>query len=240
MIFLFWVLARTIPDKIAFSDSSVIAARSRVWTALCSSPFVSMVSFSVILSSNSGLKNRQPIFGNKKFKPRMFEPVLKVYPLFSKEFRENMDKEKKEKIKKYSLVFLCFLVLFVIIVPFGFCPRDTLDDNNVLKAYNSFNKETHSINMDDTEKLIINVEKEHKKWSFYIELYFVTEDYTYSLNENSFKNLSLEETLKYMLKIKNSFKDGRCEVSDEKYVDRLIFFGNYSPTEEALIRSLFS
>ena len=125
-------------------------------------------------------------------------------------------------------------------MPFGFCPRDTLDDNNVLKAYNSFNKETHSINMDDTEKLIINVEKEHKKWSFYIELYFVTEDYTYSLNENSFKNLSLEETLKYMLKIKNSFKDGRCEVSDEKYVDRLIFFGNYSPTEEALIRSLFS
>ena len=46
-----------------------------------------------------------------------------------------------------------------------------------------------------------------------MESYLVYEDYTYRLSENSFKNMSLEETLKYMLVIKKSFIGGRKNVA---------------------------
>ncbi|MBE6773284.1 MAG: hypothetical protein E7544_03565 [Ruminococcaceae bacterium] len=234
-----FLLYVVIPKHIAYSDSSIIASQTDDKAIFCFLPITLLLSQTLILMGSAGLKRRQPIFGNKKFKPRMFEPVLKVYPLFSRDFKKNLAEEQKEKIKKTVVFVSVLLIISLIIMPLGFSPRDTLDNENILKTYNSFNRVTHSVNVENAEKLVIKIYKAHKSYTYHIELTFIDGNHKYVFYEHSFDNLSSEETLKHIDEIKEVFNNGKYELLNTNRVDSLIESKNYSPTEKALVYKIF-
>ena len=94
----FWL---NVPDRIAFSDSAVVAHNGdSLFTTIffCSLPML-IVLVIVMVPLQMGLSKKQPIFGNKKFKVIGFHPMVRAYPIFTKAFRDNLSNKERKTIK---------------------------------------------------------------------------------------------------------------------------------------------
>ena len=127
-----------IPDAVAFSDPTVVAHNDSV-LLLCCVPMAFYMSLTPGILASLGWERKQPIFGNKKFKPKFGQPVIKTFPLFSKEFRDSLNEKQKKRIKRIATILLILFVVCAAILPFGIYPRSVLDNQNHFKHYNSFN-----------------------------------------------------------------------------------------------------
>ena len=137
------VFGGIIPNKIAFSDKTVIAANS---TALYFCLPLAILCFSIIgIPFAFGLDGKQPIFGNKHFKPSPSHPTEKVYPLFTKEFRNSISKKRKRTIKILAVIVSIICIINIIILPFSINIRDVLNQNNDCSTYNAFNQMTRKM-----------------------------------------------------------------------------------------------
>ena len=85
-----------------FADESIVASDS--WFLLACMPIVLFVSLTLGILGSYGLRSRQPLFGNPNFVPKAFSPTLKVYPLFSKDFRESPERKKYQRT---AIILLC-------------------------------------------------------------------------------------------------------------------------------------
>lgn len=235
--FLLIPLGIDIPMKIAFSDNYVVACENTV-AVFCSVPLVLLILFTTTIISGFGINNKQPIFGNKKFKPKFLEPTLKVYPILSKAFWENITQERKTNIRKTLVFFLIALIISILILSLGFYPRTVVDKENNFITYNTFNQVTHTHNIDNAQKLIIQISRS-RGFKHSIRLEIVFEEHSHFLNLGSFYKNDTESTLRYMLKLKEYFNDGRYEITYKNRMNYLISDGNYTTSETFLIYQLF-
>lgn len=233
------VFGGIIPNKIAFSDKTVIAANS---TALYFCLPLVLLCFLILgIPFAFGLDHKQPIFGNKHFKPSTSHPTEKVYPLFTKEFRNSISRKRKRTIKILAVIAGIICLINIIILPFSVNIRDVLNQNNDFSTYNAFNQMTRKQNVDEAEKMIIEVTQHHHIKSGYtygLVIRFVFDDKTYSFSYKSFE-MSTEETLKHMIYLKSFFKDGKYEIVNIYDIDNLIRDKSFSRAETALVYQLF-
>ena len=241
MVLVLMLFAQTIPNKVAFSDESVVAryGLAGLYSAI---PMVMFVTFTPGLLAYKGWEEKQPIIGNKKYKPKFNESVLKTFPLFSRAFRENLKEHQKKTIKKTAFVVLIIFLICASILPFGIFPRTVIDDQNVITHYNVFNQITHEASIEEADRLVIRISS-HKgrrtPRSYGIKLEFVYGKESYYLNLGGFGDMEREDVLRYMLSLKDYFKDGRYEILSTEWMDRLIDDKNFTATEQKLVYDLF-
>jgi hypothetical protein len=72
-----------------------------------------------------------------------------------------------------------------------------------------------------------------------ITMKFVFEEKSYYVTLGSFGNMEREDVLRYMLSLKDYFKDGRYEILSAEWMDRLIDDKNFTATEQKLVYDLF-
>ena len=129
------------PRHIRNAEISVVAYDTGF--APLSIMFLSLVlfCFGAVVFGNA-MKNKQPIFGNPKYKPKWSDHIVKTYPLFSQEFKQNLSVESKKKAIKVAVAFAVLMAVSLVGVFLAIYPRETLDrENNIIK-YNSFNEIT--------------------------------------------------------------------------------------------------
>lgn len=227
-----------VSEFIAYRTENIIAFNNDLilFTGL---PFGLFILIVMLVILNYGWGKQQPIFGNKNFKPKIGSPILKVYPIFSKEFKTEVLYQNKKKLKKVVKVFIITFIICILILPMGLCARTQLDENYTFYTINSFNEVTHSCSVEDFDKLIINayVERGYRGSTYYgISLVFEGNDKDYRFILNDFSNT--KDALLHMLELKKNFKNGRYEIND-KELETVLLFKDYSDEETALIRKLF-
>lgn len=235
-----YFLAEWIPAKIIFSDPSVIAGRNNAayfsfWVIWC----YIMVVGGVIPAL--AVEHKQPIFGNKNFKPKAGQGTIEVYPLFSKAFREHLSDKTKFTIKRTALVFAVILVVCALIVPLGYYSRTTLDQSYEVAAYNCFDMQTHRAPIEDADYMIIRITGSGRGGAAtdrVLAIAFVYGDREYHFSLGEFEQMTTAEALEQMLHLK-SLLNGRYEIRGEKWLDRLIAEQDFSAAETILVYELF-
>ena len=237
---LYLELGLRIPFSIAFADDTVVAS-DNFFAVICAAPISILLSGMIGFTSARGIDNKQPIFGSKRFKPSGLKPVIKTYPIFSKEFRDNLSNGTKRKIKRTSATLIVLIIIFSLIYSLGIYPRTVLDKNDNIITYNAFNKETHRCSVTDADKLVIDIVynihyRSEDSWG--IRLKFSCADKIHEFNPGHFYGMNAEETLRYMLYLKSLMYD-RYEITNEYRIDDLIRYREYGSQETRLVYELF-
>ena len=84
-------IAQTEPDVIAHSKYA---------SYFFFLPILIIIPLTIMLLAGYGLKAKQPIFIAKKIRTIGFQPMQKVYPIFSKAFRDDLTIQGRTRIKK--------------------------------------------------------------------------------------------------------------------------------------------
>jgi hypothetical protein len=234
--------AITIPMAHAFSYEGVVAAVNE-WGLLFVCPLWFLI-MAVAIFVCTGIQKKQPIFGNKKFqttqKFRAIYQTATVHPIFSAEFKKNLSEKKKRGIKKTACICLALLVVFSVISLLGICPRYVLDENDNILKYNSFDKNTAVIDVENADKAVIGIHSSRTKRGgvhYNIQIEFVFDDDTYTFRKNAFYEMDTEETLRYMIYLKSLLR-GRYEIEGSDRADLIIRRKKYTATEAALLYEL--
>lgn len=234
IIFVFYAVS----EIVYFSEPNVIASSSDM--VLFASPFIIVFSFSLIITISIGFSKKQPIFGNRKFIPKFNEHTVEVYPLFSREFRENLSFRSKKTIKKIAIVVTVLLVLSVAVFPFGIYRRQVIYSSDTVSTYNSFDRVTHSARIADAEKMTVSVSKAYKRyWNYNISVAFDYGEEKYVFTLGSFGDMTREETLEYMLKLKALITKEKFEKTKAYRLEYLFMDDGFTPKEQALAYELF-
>ena len=236
----FYVALMRLPQvEFAFTDESIVAAENTL-LLLCASPMILFISLAIAIPAGLGLQKKQPIFGNKRFTPSFTKPVMKTFPLISKDFWLHLEEKSKRRMKKIGIVLAVLFLICAIILPFGFYPREILDRENNFYAYDFRNQQTHCQNIRDAEKMEIDIAYSSGRSSrCHLRIAFVFEDQTYHFYLRSFYGMTTEETLEYMLYLKSFFADGRYEITHAERVESLIWRRDFNASEAALLYKLF-
>lgn len=186
---------------------------------------------------------KQPIIGNKKFKPDILKPTIKTYPLFSKEFKADLSYKSRKKIKSIGkFVFITFLVC-LFIFPFGIFPKKVLDSDNNCITYNVFNQITHKVNLEDANEMEIAIIKKNRRRSFdkyyAIEVSFIFDNKVYEYHMGNFAAETNEKILKEMLRLKELFADGRYRIIGSDMLNNFLENKEYTNKEIELVYQLF-
>lgn len=250
--FIILLYLKFMPEAVAFREKDIIAVHHSDAGIFLALPVIFLVSLAAIILISSLCENRQPILGNKKFENVYSQ--IGVYPIFSEKFRKNLTKSKKRFAKQMLSIFVVLFVVFFLISLFGICPRYVLDENNNILKYNSFNINTDTFDIEDAEKMIIDVgisshhshiNSRHNfithylvnSYSYYLEIKFIFEDNTYSFKSGTFYEMTNEEMLRYMLYLKSLFP-GRYEITDADKAYTLIEKNHYTTAETSLLYEL--
>lgn len=229
-----------IPRRIGFADDGVVAATESAAFFALSFPLATVLALGISIPAGKAIDEKQPIFGNKKFKPKWGDPVINTFPIFSKEFKQYVYPKKKKTIKMTVIILSILLAVSAIIYPLGIFPRQTLTEDHVFSTYNSFNRATHTAEIEDAEKMVISIDSARRSHRCSIQITFVFGETKYYFGVGSFEKMDTEEALRYMLTLKSYFANGRYEIEHIDSMDRLISDRNYNTTETALVYELFN
>ena len=231
-----------LPETVAFSDPSVLAYHGMAFF-FCAIPIAGYISLTLMILVTYGWDRKQPIFGNKRFKPKFGQPVIKTFPLFSKEFRDSLSDKQKKRIKRTATVLLILLVVCAAILPFGIYPRSVLDNQNHFKHYNSFNQLTDEVTVEEANRLILEIDysRGHRgsSPSWGIQLTFEYEHRDYSLTLGGFGNMEREDVLRHMLLLKRYFSDDQYEILHIDRMEKLVDYQDFTDAELKLVYDLF-
>jgi len=231
----------TLPETVVFSDPTVIAYHGMAFF-FCAIPIAGYISLTLMILVAYGWDRKQPIFGNKKFKPKFGQPVIKTFPLFSKEFRDSLSEKQKKRIKRTATVLLILLVVCAAILPFGIYPRSVLNNQNHFKHYNSFNQLTDEVTVGEADRLILEItyrnnRKSSPSWG--IELTFEYEHRDYKLTLGGFGDMEREDVLRHMLLLKRYFDEDQYEILHIDRMENLVDYQDFTDAELKLVYDLF-
>lgn len=232
----------SIPSAFAYADDRVVAFNN-IAALLLTLPLDFFLMISGIILSALGTQMRQPLFGNKKFKSKNDIPIKTVYPLFSKDYWKRMKRSHRSLLKTATSIYVVIFLICAAFIPFGICPRYTLDRENTVKEYNVFNSHTDSRNIENADKMVINISKRDRgihsfQSSYQVQIAFVFEDDEYGFELGNFEKLDRKEALEYMIYLK-SFFDGKYEITNIDRLYSLLDDNNYTAEEEKLIYELY-
>lgn len=229
-----------IARKIAFADPSVVAGDAEIGI-LCSLPLTLFFMAMVILVYSFGLKKRQPILGNKTYQAPAFAHTIKTYPLFSRDFRENLHPQSRQSLKRTLTILIVLLLACLLLLPFGFYSRRVLTDDHQLVTYNSFNRISDSHDIREAERTTISVSLWRRRALRrpILQLTFEFENTTYFLYIEDFREMSREDALRYILSLKDVLGAVNYDFSGESKLDYMIHYQRYTPAEAELLYQLF-
>ena len=231
-----------LPETVVFSDPTVVAYHGMAFF-FCAIPIAGYISLTLMILVAYGWDRKQPILGNKKFKPKFGQPVIKTFPLFSKEFRDSLSEKQRKRIKRTATVLLILFLVCAAILPFGIYPRSVLDNQNHFKHYNSFNQLTDEVTVGEADRLIIEIDyssghRGHSP-SWGIELTFEYEHRDYKLTLGGFGDMKREDVLRHMLLLKRYFSEDQYEIVNIEAMERLVDYQNFTDAELKLVYDLF-
>ncbi len=232
----------TIPKAIGFSEKNIVAVNptESLWVMILIFSFSGMT----MIVAAFGIDNKRPIFGNKKFKPSILHPTIKTYPIFSKEFHNNLTDKEKLTIRITLVVLLMLFVANVVLIPFTLYKRNVLSRDNEIFSYNVYNERIQEYKVEDAEKLIIKIVGQGGGWrkpspDYEISLEFVYSDDSYVFTLDSFGPMLRKEKLNYMLYLKGLFKDATYEIENVELMEKLVSDQRFSESEIKLVYELF-
>ncbi len=221
------------------SDPSVVAVdfKALFWRV----PFLLYVVISGFTFLLYCYEDRKPIFGNrdKKYQSGHWE---KVYPVFSKEWREKRKKDKASEIRfrrKMWTVWFIGLGITVLLIPFGLFGRWILDDHGVFHRYNFLNQETVSYSASQAEEMRVSITKHKYRYSIQLSL-SMDQGGKVVLNMGDFSGENKEEILQHMLSLKNEISPNKLFYKNLYRLDRLISYMDPTPAERKLLDSIFN
>lgn len=229
-----------IPEMIAKSRFGVVAVMPRVASVLFPMPFWMAVLMVTVIPASYGLKAKQPLFGNKSFKPRWGDTVINVFPLFSKDFREKIYPRYRRKVRKYVRLSGIGLLISAAILPLGVCQVKTLSADGSLKTSNAFGLVSHESSVYKAEKMEISIGTHSGKngTSRFPRIVYMCGKTEYELRTGYFCDTTRSEALSYMIDLKER-RNGRYEVKDRDRIRNLSDYEGYTPYEMALVKELF-
>jgi hypothetical protein len=224
---------------VVFSDPAVIASYQEGYLILYLMPM--MVFFAALAVFLGVVKEKKkPLFENESFQPQDGRVYIKETPVFSKEFWRGLSEEARLKVFWVAIAVILSFAFSIIIATMCLYPRDVLLENGEIKHYNSLNELTETKNIYKAERLVIGIGINGSKsgTSYYIELEFVYGDGEYRFEHTAFDDMTNEEILEYMLRLKSDFA-GKCVIRDSDLVKALCRDRNFTETEKALVYELF-
>jgi hypothetical protein len=228
-----------IPSVIAFRDEAVVGIAGGSAILLLALPwymFSAMVP-PVVLSIM--MSNRQPIVGNRRFKPKFGQPVIKVYPLFSRELRESLPAARRVGFVRTAVILLVIFLVLAALIPFGIYQRATLDRDDVISEFGVRNQVKNSFAVEDADDILIRIEVSGRRsHRTYLSMTLVFGDEEYKFTPSAFHKMSTAEALRYMIRLKELAPD-KVEISRTDRMERLLRDYDYSAAEIALIYELF-
>ncbi len=150
-------LGSILPDNLHHDSPEVLWKNSGAASVLCTMPLV-VVLFVALSLVITGRKLKIPIFGNPKFKPKLFEPVIKVYPLGSPQYSENFTVKERKALRISSICIMITLCVSIFVYPMGIYPRKVYLKDGTLCTYNMLNAESHRANIAGAESFTIRSE----------------------------------------------------------------------------------
>ena len=238
-IALVWVVCDIIPTHIALKQEGIVAFRNEtVWVT--SLPFLFSMILPPVIAGSYGLERKQPIFGNRKFRSKGMRPRHPVYPLFSREFRDNLSGHDKKRWKNILIAWVAVGTVSLAMLPWGFFTRHTLDEHNVLRRFNSLNRVTHEMSVEDAPRLEITVvsnRSRHGSTTYHPEVILYGDGCTYRFGWHNFHDLERDEALEQMIYIKSLFADGEYEITNSDRLKYLLCEANAH--RESLLLDLF-
>ena len=230
-----------IPSIIAFRDEAVVGIAGGSAILLLALPwymFSAMVPTVVLALMMS---NRQPIVGNRRFKPKFGQPVIKVYPLFSRELRESLPTARRVGFVRTAVILLVIFLVLAALIPFGIYQRATLDRDDVISEFGVRNQVKNSFAVEDADEILIRIEVSGGRRGShrtYLSMTLVFGDEEYKFTPSAFHEMSTTEALRYMIRLKELAPD-KVEISRTDRMERVLREHDYSAAEIALIDELF-
>ena len=239
MCFVMIIVGGKLPRIVAFSDPTVkaLGAKYLLWClplAFSGELFLSLIGL-------TGITVKQPIFGNKRFKPRFGVNVIKMYPFFSKDFWQNLSKKSKKRINTFLFVFaVVFLVSFILIF-LDLFPRNVVDTKDNFKSYDILNRLTETHNITGADEMTVEITRTSRKGrvSYHLYVSFTFDDKTYSLPLGCLEDAGYEETLEYMLYLKSLVPQSKWRFENENRISELAAHKEFTSEEKRLLNELF-
>ena len=170
-------------DKLHTAEGNVLWVNNELGL-LCIFPFSAGFCFPIFILLCSARKKRIPIFGNADYKPKLFAPTVKVYPLGHPQYTENFTKRERLILRIMSIYLSVMFLISLVVYPMGIYPRRVYLENDTLITYNMFNEEVHKGQLLDAESLdITHNYRSHDGLPSLVVLTirFTDENYTFTL-----------------------------------------------------------
>lgn len=227
------------PRLWAFRDPEVIASY-QVTAIFMSFPMIALFTFVPGLLVAFQIDKRQPLFGNKKYKPKWSEVVIVTTPLFSKRYFTQLSDKQKKKILTVSVVLLALFAIFLLLMLMGWNYRVDLCYDGAIKEYNVFGNQTKQVQLQDADSVTIRIDERWYKTQYVYDIHIeVTyQDKTYACTKGDFSSWDEEQKLIYLLHVKSLAKD-QLILENEEYIEDLIRSHHYTESEKQLIYELF-
>ena len=237
---IWWLFASIIPNNLTYSDETAIGLSIGLPLILTSLIFSFLLVIPIVAFPCHWYSQKQPLFGNKSFKPRFGAGVIPTYPLFSKKYFESLDAKYKKTVKKLMLVWaVSTLIALCFLLP-NICCRTVLYENDTVKQFNSFNEISHNCNFAAAESAGFSITRSSNRNSgIHYGLSFAIDhgDHRHSFSINELRVGTLSEELEYMLYIKRQF--GRdYKIYGIEFIDEFIREDKLDASEIALLYEL--
>ena len=235
LVFTPMVLSMLVRRQIIFSTPDLIAYDGNTIEIFWSFPLMMVLIVLWIVPLGYGYSQIQPIFGNPKYKPSFYRPLIPTDPLCSKAFWRNLSQERKKSIKRFIICTLIAVLLTAPLVSLSLYSRKVILENDQFVSYNSFNQVVHSATIEKAERIEISVTRGKSQYGMTMSIQF--EEESYHLHISSFPDYDIEETLEYMIYLKSYFQENECEINNLHWIDA--YLSDFTASEQALICDLF-
>ena len=202
-------------DKLHTAKGNVLWVNNELGL-LCIFPFSAGFCFPLFILLCSARKKRIPIFGNADYKPKLFAPTVKVYPLGHPQYMENFTKRERLILRIMSIYLPVMLLISLVIYPMGIYPRRVYLENDTLITYNMFNEEIHKGQLLDAESLDITHNRSSGRHdglpsNIVLHIHFSNESYTFTLPHTV-------AAVEKALYIKSQFSPDRITIDASEWV----------------------
>lgn len=188
-------------------------------------------------------RKKQPIFGkaNIKYGPPQWKPV---YPLLSKQFRNNLYSNKR-RLMFLVLCILVFVFVVVSVTSLVLPLRECLYDDGSISVYNSFNEKTAEYTKSDVVEIRIYTRTYHDRlgpddWGIEMKISMNDgEDYFFSYSDFQTLDENIRGSITGMHQIKTSFDPSIITIDGKENVAYVVRDMHLNQQETELLYLLF-
>lgn len=232
-----YLFCYAIPRHIALKDPTVLHFIGRGEMFVIPFPFVLVIYLTALLckSLNSDFR-----FFHKRRAFKHDGLVKRVYPLFSRDWRDRPRKteEQRKRSKKVNVAVLCILLVLASLIPFGLYGKTALHTDGAVAVYNYVGEKVEEYRIEDADIIKIRTYRTVRgrkrirvEYHVALTMYFGEKGYSVKMNDELGGEESYAATLKYMLYVKSLYPDSKIVIEDDYYTE---IYKHYELTDEEI------